>query len=73
LVAETDGGTVVLLGQAMPSATDFASAVYAIGLQGEGWLEVPPYPDWLPRVLDLGPQRVMLAHDLAVWQPEAAA
>jgi N-acyl homoserine lactone hydrolase len=72
LLVETDGGTVVLLGQAMPSATDFASAVYAVGLEREGSAPVPPYADWLPRLLDFRPQRVMLAHDLAVWQPEPA-
>jgi N-acyl homoserine lactone hydrolase len=73
LVVETDDGTVVLLGQAMPSATDFASAVYAIGLEREGSTPVPPYPAWLPRLLDLDPQRVMLAHDMAIWQPEPAS
>jgi N-acyl homoserine lactone hydrolase len=72
LLVETDEGVVVLLGQAMPSATDFASAVYAVGLQGEGSVPVPPYPDWLPRLLEARPQRVMLAHDLAFWQPEPA-
>jgi N-acyl homoserine lactone hydrolase len=72
LLVETDEGAVVLLGQAMPSATDFASAVYAVGLHGEGSVPVPPYPDWLPRLLEARPQRVMLAHDLAVWQPEPA-
>jgi N-acyl homoserine lactone hydrolase len=72
LVIDTDAGTVVLLGQAMPSATDFASAVYAIGLERDGSAPVPPYPEWLPRLLDADPQRVLLAHDLAVWQPEPA-
>jgi N-acyl homoserine lactone hydrolase len=72
LVVETAGGTVVLLGQAMPSATDVASAIYAVGLEREGSAPVPPYPAWLPRLLDLDPQWVMLAHDLAVWQPETA-
>jgi glyoxylase-like metal-dependent hydrolase (beta-lactamase superfamily II) len=73
MVVDTDGGPVVLLGQAMPSATDFASAVYAVELQREGSDPVPPYPDWLPRMMDIRPQRVMLAHDLAVWQPEPAS
>jgi N-acyl homoserine lactone hydrolase len=72
LVVETADGAVVLLGQAMPSATDVASAIYAVGLEREGSTPVPPYPAWLPRLLDLDLQRVMLAHDLAVWQPEPA-
>jgi N-acyl homoserine lactone hydrolase len=70
LLVETDAGTVVLLGQAMPSATDFASAVYAVGLEHEGSDQVPPYPEWLPRLLEVDPPSVMLAHDLAVWHPE---
>jgi len=70
LLVQTDAGTVVLLGQAMPSATDFASAVYAVRLQGEGSDQVPPYPEWLPGLLEVDPRRVMLAHDLAVWHPE---
>jgi N-acyl homoserine lactone hydrolase len=70
MVVEIDAGTAVLLGQAMPSATDFASAVYALGLEWEGSEPIPPYPDWLPRLLEFEPVRVMLAHDLAVWQPE---
>jgi glyoxylase-like metal-dependent hydrolase (beta-lactamase superfamily II) len=69
LVVDTDGGPVVLLGQAMPSATDFASAVYAIGLEAEGSDPVPPYPDWLPRILEFEPLKVALAHDLATWEP----
>jgi N-acyl homoserine lactone hydrolase len=70
LVIDIDGGTVVLLGQAMPSATDFASAVYAIGLEAEGAEPVPPYPDWLPRILEFEPLKVALAHDLATWEPQ---
>jgi N-acyl homoserine lactone hydrolase len=69
LVVDTEAGTVVLLGQAMPSATDFASAVYALRLEAEGSQPVPPYPGWLPRILELEPARVALAHDLAIWQP----
>ena len=70
LVVETDDGKVVLLGQGMPSATDFASAVYARGLEAEGSDQVPPYPDWLPHILDFKPVRVLFAHDLATWLPE---
>jgi glyoxylase-like metal-dependent hydrolase (beta-lactamase superfamily II) len=69
LVVNTDGGPVVLLGQAMPSATDFASAVYAISLEAEGSEPVPHYPEWLPRILEFEPVSVALAHDLAIWEP----
>jgi glyoxylase-like metal-dependent hydrolase (beta-lactamase superfamily II) len=70
LVVDTDGGAVVLLGQGMPSATDFASAVYALSLEREGSDPVPPYPAWLPYILEFGPTRVLFAHDLAIWQPD---
>jgi glyoxylase-like metal-dependent hydrolase (beta-lactamase superfamily II) len=68
LVVETDAGVVILLGQGMPCATDFASAAYALGLEREGSDPVPPYPDWLPRMMEFEPARVMFAHDLAIWE-----
>jgi N-acyl homoserine lactone hydrolase len=68
LVVETDAGAVVLLGQGMPSATDFASAAYALSLERDGSEPVPPYPEWLPRLMEFEPIRVMLAHDLATWE-----
>ena len=70
LVVDTDDGLVVLLGQAMPSATDFASAVYALSLESEGSDSVPPYPAWLAHILEFEPMRVLFAHDLAIWQPD---
>lgn len=69
LVVETQNGPVVLLGQGMPSASDFASAAYAVRLRDEGSEPVPPFPDWLPDLLAMEPIRVHFAHDLAVWQP----
>ena len=68
LVVETDDGAVVLLGQGMPSATDFASAVYALELERGGSDPLPPYPRWLPHILDFALTRVLFAHDLAVWE-----
>src|SRR2546427_362895 len=32
-----------------------------------------PYPEWIPRVSELDPWRVLFAHDRAVWQRDAAA
>jgi glyoxylase-like metal-dependent hydrolase (beta-lactamase superfamily II) len=69
LAVDTDSGPVVLLGQGMPSATDFASAVYAVTLEREGSDPVPSYPTWLPHILEFEPRRVLFAHDLATWQP----
>jgi N-acyl homoserine lactone hydrolase len=68
LAVETDAGVVVLAGQAVPSATDFASAIYARQLEQEGDEPVPAYPAWLPRVVELEPRRVMFGHDLAIWE-----
>ena len=71
LVVEAEVGTVVLAGQAMSSATEFAAALYALRLEGEGSPPVPSYPAWLPRVVELAPRRVMFAHDLAIWAADA--
>lgn len=68
LLVETDAGRVLLGGQSMPSASDFAQAMYARRLEREGSEPVPPYPDWLPRIEELEPVRAMFAHDLAVWE-----
>lgn len=68
LVVETTDGTVILAGQAVPSATDFASATYAVALEREGSEQVPPYPAWLPTLLAFEPTRVVFAHDLATWE-----
>jgi N-acyl homoserine lactone hydrolase len=71
LVIETAGGPVVLLGQGMPSATEFAAAAYAVSLEADGSDPVPPHPTWLPDILAAEPSRVYFAHDLAVWHWEA--
>jgi hypothetical protein len=65
---DTADGTVVLLGQGMPSASEFAAATYAAQLEAEGSVPVPAYPAWLPRLLELQPVQVRFAHDLATWQ-----
>jgi glyoxylase-like metal-dependent hydrolase (beta-lactamase superfamily II) len=68
LLVDTADGTVVLLGQGMPSASEFAAATYAAQLEAEGSVPVPAYPAWLPRLLELQPVQVRFAHDLATWQ-----
>lgn len=70
MVVQTDRGAVVLAGQAVPSATDFAAAMYAVQLEAEGGAPVPAYPTWLPRLLEFEPQRAMFGHDLAVWEAD---
>ena len=69
LIVDTDAGPIVLLGQGVPSASEFAAAAYAVNLEHEGSEPVPPYPAWLPAILAAEPTRVHFAHDLAIWQP----
>ena len=68
---ETDVGRLLLGGQTFRQASDFARAVTALRLDREGYPDPPAYPEWLPRLLDLDPYRVVFGHDHAVWQPDA--
>lgn len=71
LIVETQRGPVVLLGQGMPSASEFAAASYATTLEAIDSEPVSSYPAWLPEILAVEPVRVQFAHDLAIWQPAA--
>ncbi|HEX7195969.1 MAG TPA: MBL fold metallo-hydrolase [Candidatus Limnocylindria bacterium] len=68
---ETERGLLLLAGQTFRQASDFARAVTALRLEREGLDDAPPYPDWLARLLDLDPYRVVFGHDHAIWQPDA--
>ena len=68
---ETDAGRLLLAGQTFRQASDFARAVTALRLDREGYADPPAYPEWLGRLLDLDPYRVVFGHDHAVWQPDA--
>jgi N-acyl homoserine lactone hydrolase len=68
---ETDAGRLLLAGQSFRDASGFARALTAYRLSEAGYEDPPPYPHWLPRVLELEPYRVAFGHDLAVWQPDA--
>jgi glyoxylase-like metal-dependent hydrolase (beta-lactamase superfamily II) len=71
VLVETDAGRLLLAGQVFREASAFARAVTAYRLESEGFPDPPPYPDWLPRVLELDPYRVVFGHDLAIWQADA--
>ena len=71
VAVETDAGLLVLAGQVFRDASGFARAITAYRLASEGYPEPPAYPEWLPRMLDLEPYRVVFGHDLAIWQPDA--
>jgi glyoxylase-like metal-dependent hydrolase (beta-lactamase superfamily II) len=68
LIVETDEGNVVLLGQAAPSASDYALMAYHAQLEDEGDTRHPPLPEWWPRIAGAAPVEVRFAHDLAVWR-----
>jgi N-acyl homoserine lactone hydrolase len=70
LVVRTNEGTVVMLGQAFNFASDFARAQYSWHLEAEGEAGGPMYPDWIRRVQEFDPQRVLFAHDVAIWEKE---
>ncbi len=73
LVVETKRGRVVLAGQAMKSASDFATAHYSGQLDRRGEPH-GPYPDWISVLDRFDPWRVLFAHDLAVWErPDSPA
>ena len=67
LVVETRGGRVILAGQAMSDASEYARARFAWQLDQAGH-EHTPYPHWVARFASFDPWRVLFAHDLAVWE-----
>ena len=71
VAVETDAGLLVLAGQVFRDASGFARAVTAYRLRPRATRTPPPYPEWLPRMLELEPYRVAFGHDLAIWQPDA--
>jgi glyoxylase-like metal-dependent hydrolase (beta-lactamase superfamily II) len=69
LVVDTTAGHVFIAGQAFNEASAFAHAQYAWTLRTAGTDEsLPPIPDWISRIQEFDPKRVVFAHDLAVWE-----
>jgi glyoxylase-like metal-dependent hydrolase (beta-lactamase superfamily II) len=73
VLVDTRDGRVLLAGQSMPSASEFAHAAYALELERTNDEPMPPYADWLPRIMELGPSSAMFAHDLATWDAATSA
>jgi glyoxylase-like metal-dependent hydrolase (beta-lactamase superfamily II) len=69
LVVETREGRLVIAGQAFNEASRYAMAHYALQVEGTGE-PVPEIPEWVRRLDDLDPVKVVFAHDLAVWEAE---
>lgn len=74
VVLRQGDGTVILAGQAHDFASGFGSDQLArrAGLDGARQPR-PAYPDWVDRLMDFDPRRVLFAHDCSVWQPPAQA
>ena len=72
LVVETTSGRIVIAGQAYNEASACAYAQYAWALGTAGAdEELPSTPEWIGRLQEFDPWRVVFAHDLAVWERDA--
>jgi len=70
LVVRKPDGTVVVAGQSHDNATAFAADLLARRAQRDGHAPpLPVVPDWIDRLLQFAPARVVFAHDHSVWQP----
>ncbi len=73
LLVETSAGRVLLAGQAMDFASDYARAQFTLDTDG-GDPDREPYSSrpWLRDALRLDLRRVLFAHDLLAWDRERA-
>ena len=70
VVVRCNDGTVVLAGQSHNQAADFTYDELAARARAHDEPEpLPVHPNWLPRLLQFDPRRVVFAHDNAVWEP----
>jgi N-acyl homoserine lactone hydrolase len=70
VVLEYEDGSVVLAGQAFDTASQWSADALAARASGMG--HEPPLPvaaQWMARLLEFDPKRVVFAHDAAVWIP----
>lgn len=67
LVVRCDDGTIIAAGQARDFASDYAAEVGVV-LAGDelGADERPAIPDWIARLQQFDPRRIVFAHDLSV-------
>ena len=73
VLIETRQGRILLAGQAINTASEFARADYALKLAQSGSREpLPEIPTWLAGLAELDVQRVLFAHDLVVWERDQA-
>jgi N-acyl homoserine lactone hydrolase len=70
LVVVCDDGSVVLAWQSHDTASAWSADALAVSAHELGHVDpIPIAPDWMARLLEFDPKRVMFAHDGAVWEP----
>jgi glyoxylase-like metal-dependent hydrolase (beta-lactamase superfamily II) len=73
LLVETDHGPLLLAGQAFNTASEFSFAAFSERLAASGLDRIGTYPEWMVRVNSLKLERALFAHDLLVYERDAAA
>ena len=68
LIVDTDEGRVALAGQSFNTTSEFAAAQLGWELERSGWPAPGSYPNWMARLEEFEPTRVLFAHDVAVWE-----
>jgi N-acyl homoserine lactone hydrolase len=70
VVVRRSDGTVIVAGQSHDTATAFSADMLTVRARTEGVPDpLPVAPEWMERLRALDPQRVVFAHDNAVWTP----
>ncbi len=70
VVVRRRDGTVVIAGQSHDTAAGYGADVLAWRARGDRHGHgLPSFPDWIERLQQLDPARVVFAHDHAVWEP----
>ncbi len=72
LLVDTDIGPLLLAGQAVNSASQFAAAALSERIASGGLDQIGTYPTWMPRFRNLKVQRALFAHDLLVYERDPA-
>ena len=67
LLVDAQEGRVLLAGQAFETASEYALAEYAGRIAPRDCIENPGSSEWVRRIQELDPARVVFAHDLASW------
>jgi N-acyl homoserine lactone hydrolase len=70
IVVECDDGSLILAGQSHDTASAWSADALAARAKDLGHKPpLPNHPEWITRLLQFDPKRVLFAHDAAVWTP----